>query len=173
MKQEIFELPQNPKSPKTQMDEDFLKVIEEIMPALNVNSDRAMSKVLRQHENFLSRIKTGIQSVPSSVWDILYELFSTSAELQYMGYSRPKLRFKGGRPGPDGQRPEKAVSHPADEETSAARKKAIASYERELVVAYDKISLLTSLLEEKERTIQILLNQTVQENKPAQLKLFS
>lgn len=166
MKQEIFELPQNHKSPKTQMDEDFLKVIEEIMPALNVSSDRAMSKVLSQHENFLSRIRTGIQSVPAAVWDILYDLFSTP-ELQHLGYFRPKLQYKGGKPRPER---EPAISHQApmssDEEPGAARKKAIASYERELSAAdrelsaaHDKISLLTSLLKEKERTIQILLNQ--------------
>ena len=147
----------NPKSPKTRMDLDFLRVVEEIMPHLQVSSDRAMSKVLGQHENFLSRIRTGIQSVPSSVWDTLYELFN-SRELRHLGYSRPKLRVKYRPIGADELIPEK-IALPGDE-TGAGRKRTIASYEKDLAAAHEKISLLTSLLEEKERTIQILLNQS-------------
>ena len=139
------------------MDYDFLHVVEEIMPHLKVSSDRAMSKVLGQHENFLSRIRTGIQSVPSSVWDTLYDLFGTP-ELRHLGYSRPKLRVKS--------RPLRAdegfiqMEHPLGDEPGAGRKKTIASYEKDLAAAHEKISLLTSLVAEKERTIQILLNQS-------------
>ena len=138
------------------MDYDFLHVVGEIMPHLQVSSDRAMSKVLGQHENFISRIRTGIQSVPSSVWDTLYDLFETS-ELRHLGYSRPKLRVKY-RPLRDGEHiAQKEVQ--IGDETGASRKKSIANYEKDLAAANEKISLLTNLLEEKERTIQILLNQ--------------
>ena len=130
------------------------------MPHLQVSSDRAMSKVLGQHENFLSRIRTGIQSVPSSVWDTLYDLFETS-ELRHLGYSRPKLRVKH-RPLRDGEEIPQKVAQLGDE-TGAGRKKTIANYEKDLEAAYEKISLLTDLLAEKERTIKILLDQSTKQ----------
>ena len=130
------------------------------MPHLQVSSDRAMSKVLGQHENFLSRIRTGIQSVPSSVWDTLYDLFDTS-ELRHLGYSRPKLRVKS-RPLREGEEIAHRVVQFGDE-TGAGRKKSIANYEKDLAAAHEKIALLTNLLEEKERTIQILLNQSAKQ----------
>jgi len=139
------------------MDYDFLRVVEQIMPPLQVSSDRAMSKVLGQHENFLSRIRTGIQSVPSSVWDTLYDLFDSS-ELRHLGYKRPKLTVK---PRPLGADEYLLQREPKlGDETGAGRKKTIANYENDLAAAREKILLLTSLLEEKERTIRILLNQS-------------
>lgn len=126
------------------------------MPHLQVSSDRAMSKVLGQHENFLSRIRTGIQSVPSSVWDTLYDLLETS-ELRHIDYKRPKLRIK-----PRASRGDEnfvQMQLPPEDESGASRKKTIANYEKDLAAAHEKISLLTELLKEKERTIQILLDQ--------------
>ncbi len=139
------------------------------MPPLRVNSDRAMSKVLGQHENFLSRIRTGIQSVPHNVWDALYELFN-SPELQHLSFSRPtyKVRHRTHKHvEPDMESGAERVNG-----TGAARKKASTDFEKDLASANEKIALLTSLLEEKERTIQILLNQSVQKNPPVQQKLL-
>ena len=139
------------------MDLDFLRVVEGIMPHLQVSSDRAMSKVLGQHENFLSRIKTGVQSVPSSVWDTLHDLFD-SPELRHLGYNRPNVKVKYRPLRDDENAPQKVIQ--AGDETGAGRKKTMANYEKDLAAAHEKILLLTSLVEEKERTIQILLNQS-------------
>ena len=63
------EMSDSARSPRTQMDMQFLEMVEIVRIHMKVRSDRAMSKVLGQHDNFISRVKTGIQSVPLSVWD--------------------------------------------------------------------------------------------------------
>lgn len=136
------------------MDYQFLALVAQIMPHLNVKTDRAMSNLLGQHDNFISRIKTGVQSVPSTVWDIFNEIVNTS---------KFKLLTENQH-----DKKNKAVSHiitkallsniPSVEPETPAREFET-NYKKDLETANEKIMLLTSQLADKERLIQILLDQ--------------
>jgi hypothetical protein len=64
------------KSPKTTMDRTFLAIAQQLMVEHNIPSERSMSSELGQNVNFISRIKTGVQSVPADVWDTLINKFN-------------------------------------------------------------------------------------------------
>ncbi|MVN77817.1 hypothetical protein GO988_15910 [Hymenobacter sp. HMF4947] len=64
------------KSPKTEMDRTFLAIAQQLMAEHNIPSERAMSSELGQNVNFISRIRTGVQSVPADVWGVLISKFN-------------------------------------------------------------------------------------------------
>ena len=158
------------KSPKTGMDESFIELIEVTKGQMNIKSDRLMSKALGQHPNFLSRIKTGVQSVPSTVWDLFHEYWKKN---DVAGGTSSSVQFKWAKDlmidsAKHRQYLEEVFANAerADLEQKANpeayRIKALTSLtdiKQELLVATEKILLLTSQLADKERTIQILLSQ--------------
>jgi hypothetical protein len=64
------------KSPKTTMDRTFLAIVQQLMVEHNIPSERSMSSELGQNVNFISRVKTGVQSVPADVWGTLISKFN-------------------------------------------------------------------------------------------------
>lgn len=60
-----------PTNPKTKLDVQFLAFAETVLPK---QSDRKRSREIGEHENFFSRVRTGIQSAPPHVWDRLNAL---------------------------------------------------------------------------------------------------
>lgn len=58
------------------MDRTFLAIIQQLMAEHNIPSERAMSSELGQNVNFMSRIRTGVQSVPADVWGVLISRFN-------------------------------------------------------------------------------------------------
>ena len=138
------------------MDFLFLNQVAPLMPHLNIKTDRAMSNLLGQHDNFISRIKTGVQSVPSTVWDIFNDIRGkylsenniTSGSI-YMNH----LQF-----GALSHKPT-SLNNISSAETINHHEDHNTDYKKDLETANEKIMLLTSQLADKERLIQILLDQ--------------
>lgn len=158
------------KCPKTRMDEMFISMVETTKGLTNIKSDRLMSKALGQHPNFLSRIKTGVQSVPSTVWDLLHEYWKENGIVGDNPSSAPFEWAKGLVIDSDKHRQHleevfangERAKLEREANPEAYRIKALPTLtdvKQELLVATEKILLLTSQLADKERTIQILLSQ--------------
>lgn len=140
------------------MDYYFLNSVAQVMPHLNIKTDRAMSNLLGQHDNFISRIKTGVQSVPSTVWDIFNDIIgkflsennnnniSSSIHMNHM----QALALSHNTTLLDNISSAETINHHKDLNTD---------YKKDLETANEKIMLLTSQLADKERLIQILLDQ--------------
>lgn len=141
------------------MDRQFIKLVEAIMKENGIQSDRSMSKLLDQHENFISRIKTGVQSVPANIWGILIERYNVKSlslidEDVVIPANLHRLTGNviGNNSGTSTQTIGTELSRPKSEIL-------LASAEEKLKAAEEKIKLLISQLADKERTIQILLKQ--------------
>lgn len=143
------------KSPRTKRDYLFLAQVNHLMPSLNIKSDRAMSRALGQHDSFINRIKTGIQSAPSTVWDILDNLAKTS-KLELLTENQIAKRDQStSRILTSALLDDKPASSEAGQEEIFSS----SYYIKELAANNEKIALLTSQLADKERTIQILMDQ--------------
>lgn len=129
------------------MDRLFLEMVQSVMEKQRIPSDRAMSKELDQHENFISRIKNGVQSVPSSIWDAFIERFHI-AQLNFV-IDQPRIIYSQ----------KHAINVVNDNHGTVTQgHTSISDCEKDLRSANEKIALLTNQLQDKERTIQILLN---------------
>jgi len=140
------------------MDRQFIRLVEAIMKEHDVQSDRAMSKLLDQHENFISRIKTGVQSVPANIWGLLIERYGiTSLSLiDEMPIASNLHRHSSNVIGNNSGFSTQTIGNTASQPVTDS---ALASFQEKLIAAEEKITLLTSQLADKERTIQILLKQ--------------
>ena len=170
------------KSPKTNMDAFFLEMVEAAKLEMNVRSDRAMSKALGQNESFISRIKTGIQSVPLAVWDTFDKYardnnlvdFHESSPSQVARRAVETVAVAARLGNAFSKRDIKALFQPSDEGdkmrhgpmkgginrgAKADLDNQLAAINEKLAAANEVIALLTSQLSDKERTIQILLAQ--------------
>ena len=165
------------KLPKTEMDVRFIDMIEKVKVSKKIKSDRLMSTALGLHANFISRIKTGIQSVPSTVWDRFHlYLEENDVDIDNLSASpleRAESDVAEGK-ATQGFRDElEKDEYVVTERTlyprgyfskslrplTTAERAYESSLQRALQVANDKILLLTNHLADKERTIQILLSQ--------------
>ena len=72
------------------MDRCFLEAAQEVMQRHGIASERALSIALKQNPNFISRIKTGVQSVPADVWDSFVHTY----ELQSLSFAPSGPRVK-------------------------------------------------------------------------------
>lgn len=59
------------RKPKTELDEQFLSVARQVMKSRGVTTDRAISKELGRHPDFINRVSNGLQSATPEAWDAL------------------------------------------------------------------------------------------------------
>lgn len=141
------------------MDRQFIRVVETIMREQGIASDRSMSKLLDQHENFISRIRTGVQSVPANIWGLVIQRYNVTNlslvdddPITTNNISRHSGNVIGNNSG-------SSVQTIGDRSTKAETGISEGALQEKLRAAEEKIAMLTSQLADKERTIQILLKQ--------------
>ncbi|GAB2466539.1 hypothetical protein GCM10011375_32730 [Hymenobacter qilianensis] len=151
---------------RTEWDKHFLLIIDEVKSAFNIKSDRAMCRQLGIHENLISRVRTGIQSVPATVWDILNKQLRTP-EYKAKGFGgRGVLQITSA------SRVQNEASVSDSPDTDEFKKDTglqpitqpslQTECAKDLEVANEIIALLTRQLADKQRTIQLLLEQNNQ-----------
>ena len=165
------------KPPKTEIDVRFIDMIEKVKVSKKIKSDRLMSKALGLHANFISRIKTGVQSVPSTVWDRFHLYLEendvvsdnlSASPLEHaesdVAEDKAKQALREGLEKDEYVMVERTLypfdfSRRSHNPLTGAERAYESSLQRALKVANDTILLLTNHLADKERTIQILLGQ--------------
>ena len=151
-------------SERTEWDSHFVLVIDELKVAFNIKSDRAMCRHLGIHENLISRVRTGVQSVPATVWDILNKKIRTP-EYKAKGFGgKGVLTITSTNRIPNGASfidASDTNENKVDANFLPFTQPSLQSEcAKDLEVANKIIALLTRQLADKQRTIQILLEQT-------------
>lgn len=63
------------KRPKTELDAKFLAIADELMAKRGITKDAAMSRELGRSNEFINRVRNGIQSATPEAWDALLTKF--------------------------------------------------------------------------------------------------
>lgn len=63
------------KRPKTELDVKFLAIADELMAKQGITKDAAMSRELGRSNEFINRVRNGIQSATPEAWDALLTKF--------------------------------------------------------------------------------------------------
>lgn len=144
--------PQNQKgrSPKTELDEKFLSIARQIMKSHGINSDRAISLALGRKPDFINRVSNGVQSATPEAWDILFSKYPearniTTTNVMAQGSGQVVGTVHGD-------------NHYSPTTLQDCQQELVQA-QQSLAAAQKENALLTNQLADKERTIQILLNQ--------------
>lgn len=134
------------RKPKTELDEQFLLIARRVMQTRGIKSDRAISLALGRHSDFINRVSKGLQSATPEAWDkLLTDYPEARTTTNVMAQGGQAIGTNNGT----------ATQHGAPLPQDGEREDYRTKYES----AQKEIALLTSQLADKERTIQILLNQ--------------
>ena len=147
------------KAERTEWDRHFLLLIDLIKESFNIKSDRAMCRHLGIHENLISRVRTGIQSVPATVWDVVNKKMRTP-EYKAKGFGAELQITNAGMTRGDGSDSNvlgASVSNIDASLTTSEKPSLQTEYAKDLEIANEIIALLTKQLADKQRTIQLLL----------------
>lgn len=167
-KNQLEEIEQENDAPteRTEWDRHFTLVVDELKSIFDIRSDRAMCRHLGIHENLISRIRTGVQSVPATVWDIVNAKMKTPEYKAIFAKSKIRLtstsRFPSSTPISDSLATNPFIR---DTEPQPVNQPSLQTEcAKDLEVANEIIALLTKQLANKQRTIQMLLEQKKQMN---------
>jgi hypothetical protein len=138
------------KRPKTELDVKFLALADELMAKRGITKDAAMSRELGRSNEFINRVRNGIQSATPEAWDALLTKFPEARNITTTNVmAQGSGQVVGTVHGDNHYSPT----------TLQDCQQELAQIQQSLAAAQKENALLTSQLADKERTIQILLNQ--------------
>jgi hypothetical protein len=138
------------KRPKTELDVKFLALADELMAKRGIIKDAAMSRELGRSNEFINRVRNGIQSATPEAWDALLTKFPEARNITTTNVmAQGSGQVVGTVHGDNHYSPT----------TLQDCQQELAQMQQSLAAAQKENALLTSQLADKERTIQILLNQ--------------
>ena len=132
-------------------------MVDSIKEAFNIKSDRAVCRKLGIHENLISRVRAGLQSVSAPVWDVINKKLRTP-EFKEKGYGTVLQITSASRARDE---PSKSFDNNHIETDTephlTTNPSLLTEYAKDLEIANEIIALLTKQLADKQRTIQLLL----------------